>query len=302
MRRLRLDVHARLPDSLRGPCRNGWTETRRHGTPAECFLEGPAIAADGSLYCVDISNGHVLRLGQDGRWSVVVAYDGWPTGLKLGPDGLLYVTDNRHGLLRIAPDTGARETLAGSFQGAPLLGVNDLAIAADGSVTFTDQGNSDLRDPCGRVLRWSRDGDLQCVVDRLPSPNGLAFSPDRKMLLIAVTQANAIWRLMLRPDGGAGKLGQAIQLSGSAGGGPDGIAFDTAGRLFVCHALAGCLRVFDRMGEPIARIDTASGIIPTNLAFDPRQPHMLYVTEAETGTIQRIDLNAAGLARQEGAR
>jgi gluconolactonase len=130
----------------------------------------------------------------------------------------------------------------------------------------------------------------------LPSPNGLAFAPAGGMLYIALTQANAIWRVMLRPDGGPGKLGHAIQLSGSLGGGPDGIAFDSAGRLFVCHALAGCVRVFDALGEPLARIDTAEGLIPTNLCFDPRQPGLLYVTEAQTGTIQSIDLEALEFA------
>ncbi|WP_203075719.1 SMP-30/gluconolactonase/LRE family protein [Falsiroseomonas ponticola] len=295
MIRARLSLRARLPDRLRRACANGWTEFRRHGTPADCFLEGPAIAPDGSLWCVDISNGRLLRLDADGTWSVIVEHDGWPTGLKLAPDGTAYVTDNRLGLLSLAPGAGRFEVLVDRFRGEALLGVNDLALTPGGDICFTDQGASDLARPEGRVLRLARDGSLDLMAVGLPSPNGLAFAPAGGMLYIALTQANAIWRVMLRPDGGPGKLGHVIQLSGSLGGGPDGIAFDSAGRLFVCHALAGCVRVFDALGEPVARIDTAEGLIPTNLCFDPRRPGLLYVTEAQTGTIQTIDLEVLGL-------
>lgn len=300
MIRARLAVHARLPDSLRRPCANGWTEARRHGTPADSFLEGPAIAHDGSLWCVDISNGRLLRLDTGGIWSVVIEHEGWPTGLKLGADGTAYVTDNRLGLLRLPPGARRFEVMVDRFHNEPLLGVNDLALTPGGDIAFTDQGASDLSRPEGRVLRLSRDGCVDLMAAGLPSPNGLAFAPGGGMLFLALTQANAIWRLMMRPDGAPGKLGHAIQLSGSLGGGPDGVAFDAAGRLFVCHALAGCIRVFDRLGEAVARIDTAEGLIPTNLCFHPRRPGLLYVTEAETGTIQTIGLDALGFG-EEGA-
>lgn len=291
---MRLSVHARLPQGHRSVLANGWTARRRNGAPADCFLEGPCADSRGGLWCVDIANSRILRLTPDGEWRVIHQYDGWPTGLKIDRAGRCLIADNRWGLLRLDPARGDREVLADSFDGKPLYGPNDLTIAANGDVYFTDQGDSDLLRPYGRVLRW-RDGvGLSLIAEGFPSPNGLVLTPDERLLYVAVTQANAIWRIILRPDGGVGKAGHFVQLSGSLGGGPDGLAMDSAGNLLVCHALAGCIRRYDRLGEALGRIDTAEGLIPTNLAFSRHDPGRLFVTEAETGTIQTIVLEHPG--------
>ncbi|MGE0798302.1 MAG: SMP-30/gluconolactonase/LRE family protein [Lautropia sp.] len=305
--RRRLTLFARLPPAMRFASPNGWAAARRNGDRCHSFLEGPCLDPAGRLLCVDIANGRILRVadGDDpdaaNRWSIVHGYDGWPTGLKCLADGSLRIADNRLGLLALdepAESNGAHRAIAplvDRFGGQPLHGANDLTIAADGSLYFTDQGESDLLRRFGRVLRRRPDGRVDLIADGLPSPNGLALSPDERLLYVAVTQANAIWRIILRPDDSVGKVGLFVQLSGSAGGGPDGLAVDAEGSLYVCHALAGCLRVFDRLGEPIARIDTAAGLIPTNLAFGGPDRRTLFVTEAETGTIQTIRTEVPGL-------
>jgi len=287
----RMQTFARLPDALRNASPNDWARTRRGGAPCDSFLEGPCIDPAGNFWCVDISNGRVLRLTTDGPWQVVHAYDGWPTGMKLAADGSALIADNRLGLLRLEPAEGRITVLADCFEGRPLHGPNDLTLSSRGDIYFTDQGDSDLVRPYGRVLRYTAQGALELVVDGLPSPNGIVLSPDERMLYVAVTQANAIWRVTLATDGRIGKTGHAIQLSGSRGGGPDGIAFDGRGNLHVCHALAGCVKVFDRLGEPVGRIDTAEGLIPTNLVVSGPQRDRVFVTEAETGTVQTFMLD-----------
>ena len=291
-----LAVHATLPAALRGGPGNDWAAVRRHGAACDSFLEGPCWDDAGVLWSVDIANGRLLTLAAGDRWTVRHAYDGWPTGLKLDAASRPVIADNRLGLLRFDPADGTLTVLADRFRGDPLIGPNDLAIAANGDVYFTDQGGSDLIRPVGRVFRWRESSGLELLAEGFPSPNGIVLTRDGRMVYVAVTQANAIWRIILRPDGAVAKVGHFLQLSGSLGGGPDGLAMDDADNLYVCHALAGCLRVFDRLGDPVARIASARGLIPTNLAFGEADRRTLYVTEAETGTIQRLRVEVPGRA------
>ena len=206
----------------------------------------------------------------------------------------VYIADNRLGIVRLDPSCGRHEILVDRYQGDPLIGPNDLTLAGNGDIYFTDQGNSDLVRPYGRVMRLRREGQLELIAQGFPSPNGIVLSRDERLLYVAVTQANAIWRIVLGEDGVPGKVGHFLQLSGSAGGGPDGIAIDRDDNLYICHALAGRVLFFSRLGDPLGMIETAEGIIPTNLAFGWPDAQMLYVTEAETATIQSVRVDTAG--------
>ena len=68
-------------------------------------------------------------------------------------------------------------------------------------------------------------GEVDCLIDNVPSPNGLVLSRDEKTLFVAVTRANQIWRLPLHPDGTTSKVGVFITLSGGLAG-PDGLALE----------------------------------------------------------------------------
>ena len=76
--------------------------------------------------------------------------------------------------------------------------------------------------------------DIDCVLDNVPSPNGLVMNLDETMVYLEVTRGNCIRRVPLRRDGGVAKVGIYIQLSGGWGG-PDGLALDAAGSLAVAH-------------------------------------------------------------------
>jgi gluconolactonase len=127
----------------------------------------------------------------------------------------------------------------------------------------------------------------------VPSPNGIALSPDERTLYVAVTRANAVWRMPLMADGFPSKVGNFLQLSG--GTGPDGIAVLASGGLAVCHVGLGAVWLFGPTGEPEWRVDSCAGHGTTNLAFGGADRRTLYVTESETGQILRADLPVAGL-------
>ncbi len=98
-------------------------------------------------------------------------------------------------------------------------GVNDLVFASNGDLYFTDQGQTDLNYPAGRVYCLTAAGRLRCVADNVPSPNGLVLNLAEDVLYLAVTRANAVWRLPFTPSGEVARMGVFLQLSG--GRGPD---------------------------------------------------------------------------------
>lgn len=258
-----LEPFARLPDQLRMNSGSEWADINLHGAKLDAFLEGPVLASDGALLMVDIPFGRILRLAGTDEWSVIYEYEGWPNGMKLLPDGALIVADHKLGLVHIQADFSGHKVLAGEFNGQPLHGPNDLAITGDGSIYFTDQGASGLQDAYGRVLRY-RDGELSLVIDRIPGPNGLVLSGDERTLFLAVTRANAVWRVPIGSDGKAVKAGVFLQLSGGIG--PDGLALDpTTGGLIVVHPGLGVWS-FDRQGKPMEFFSHVESEYVTNLA------------------------------------
>ena len=194
--------------------------------------------------------------------------------------------------MQLDPKTGQVYTVLERYRAERFKGVNDLVFASNGDMYFTDQGLTGLQDPSGRVFRYPVGGPLVCILDNIPSPNGLVLSKDESALYLAVTRANAVWRVPLIPDGGVSKVGVYIQMSG--GSGPDGMALDLEGGVVVAHVGFGAVWHFSPRGEPISRIESCEGLLTTNVAFGGTKNCDLYITESETGTILRARLNVPG--------
>ncbi|RPH57532.1 hypothetical protein EHM82_01090, partial [bacterium] len=107
-----------------------------------------------------------------------------------------------------------------------------LVFASNGDLYFTDQGQTGLHDPTGRVYRLSADGRLDCLLDTIPSPNGLVLNRSENVVFVAVTRANAIWIVPMTERGGVSKVGLFVQLPCP---GPDGMALDEKGSIAVAH-------------------------------------------------------------------
>ncbi len=289
---LETTAFARLPDEFRtvDPT-NEWVMGQA-GVPPRPVLEGPSFDAEGNLYCVDIPSGRVFRVDPSGQFELVVEYDGWPNGLKFDRDGRIFVADYKHGIMLLDP---VKRTVRPYLERAGLerfKAVNDLFFAGNGDLYFTDQGMTGLHDPTGRLFRARPDGTVTCLVDTIPSPNGVVMNLDESVIYVAVTRANSIWRVPLLRDGSASKVGNYIQLSG--GGGPDGLALDEAGRLLVAHVGLGTVWVFDATGEPVYRIRSRRGTHTTNIAFGGPDRKTLFITEAQSATILCCALDVPG--------
>jgi len=288
------EVWTRLPDALRRPRANAWSQANASGRMIDCFLEGPCFDREGNLYVVDIPHGRIFRVTPDIRWSVVVEYDGEPNGLALHPDGRLFVADCKRGLLRVDPRTGDVVDVLARRNAEGFKGLNDLTFASNGDLYFTDQGQTGLHDPTGRVYRLGADGKLEVVIGNGPSPNGLVLSPDEKLLFVAMTRDNAIWRIPLLPDGSTAKVGRFCTLYGA--GGPDGLAMDEAGNLFIAHVSLGTVFVVNPDGECTHRYRSPEGRATTNLAFGGALRKRAFVTESASGSLLAFDWHTPGIA------
>lgn len=291
------DIHAeeflRLPDKYRRAGVPEWSKINKGNAPTDCFLEGPAFDAAGNLVFVDIPYGRIFRADPAGNVDLVAEYDGEPNGLKVMADGSYLVADYKHGVMAIDPATGVATPHCTRHRLEAFKGCNDLCVAADGTVWFTDQGQTGWQDPTGRVFRLKPDGALELFLSGIPSPNGLVLSLDEKILYVAVTRANAVWRAPIMPDGAASKVGTIIQLSGGLGG-PDGLAMTADGGLVVAHAGLGSVWVFDPIGQPLYRVRCSAGLFTTNIAFGGGDNRDMFVTESSSGTIMKARLPVAG--------
>ena len=280
------EVFAELPAKLR---KSGTPPERlaagKTATPMGSFLEGPAFDRAGNLYVVDLAWGRIFKVTPKGTFDLVIEYDGEPNGLAIHKDGRVFVADHKHGILRL--EDGDAVPVVSRYHQQRFKGVNDLTFDSEGNLYFTDQGVTDLADPTGCVYRYTASGQLEQLASCLPSPNGLVFH--QNTLYVAVTRANAVWRLPIAPDGTVVRMGLFLQLSG--GRGPDGMAIDEKGGLAVAHIDMGVVWIFSHRGEALARVQSCRSDMVTNVAY---QGNAVYITDSGSGCILRAQVPTPG--------
>jgi len=280
------EVFAEVPKGLR---KSGTPPERlaagKTTTPMGSFLEGPSFDRAGNLYVVDLAWGRIFKVSPKGDFELVIEYDGEPNGLAIHKDGRIFIADHKNGILCL--QDGKIVPVVSRYHQQRFKGVNDLTFAENGDLYFTDQGVTDLADPTGCVYRYTVDGKLEQLTDCLPSPNGLVV--DKQVVYVAVTRANAVWRLPIAPDGTVVRMGVFLQLSG--GRGPDGMAMDESGGLAVAHLDLGAVWIFSPRGEPLYRVQSCASDFITNVAYEG---NTVYLTDSGSGSILRARVPVAG--------
>lgn len=261
-----------------------WSLANYQGRPLDCFLEGPVFDGVGNLWLTDIPYGRLFSVSPDGEWHTAIEYDGWPNGLAVHKDGRIFIADYKKGILVFDPIASQLDTLVDNYHSEHFRGCNDLIIDSGGGyLYFTDQGQSGMHRPNGRVYRYElANHQLQLLVDTCPSPNGLMLKEDESMLYVAMTRGNCIWRVPLMADGTVSKVGVFIQLSGGLAG-PDGMERGPEDSIHVAHAGNGCVWSFDRLGVPVRRIMSQAGLHTTNVTFASSGD--MVITESSSGSV-----------------
>jgi gluconolactonase len=292
--KIKTEVYTSMPAKFRKKSRTAWSDPNRQGAEVECFLEGPSFDRAGNLWIVDIPFGRIFRISPKQEWELIVQYDGWPNGLKFHQDGRAFITCYKKGLLSLDPKTGKLETILETAFSEGFKGVNDLHFASNGDLYFTDQGQTGITDPTGRVYRLRANGALDRLAANVPSPNGITLSTTEKHCYVGVTRSQQIWRLPIMADGNLSKTGVAVQLSGGAAG-PDGIEMDAENGLLVCHLGVGVWR-FDANMLPTHLVysDGAYHHHLDNCAFGGADNKTIYITEALSGDVLMAKMPVAG--------
>ena len=253
------------------------------------FPEGPAFDRNGNLFVVDVDTGDISQISPEGRVRLFVNTGGAPNGAKFHSGGDLFVADRKKGIIAISSD-GKIRMIVDRYQGKTFNGPNDLIFDSKGNLYFTDPHGSSAENPFGCLYRLSADGQMNCLASGLAFPNGLVLSRDERYLFVADTRKNRILRYVLDPPPFRSYV--FSQLSG--GWGPDGMAFDSVGNLYVAHYGGGDVIILNPKGEVIERV-AVGGLHPTNVAFGGPERRTVYVTEVATGSVYRFDADLPGL-------
>jgi gluconolactonase len=269
-----------------------WANANRGGAQIDSFLEGPVFDTAGNLFVTDIPFGRVFRISPDGEWDLITEYDGEPNGMKFLNDQELVIADYKNGLVRLDIRSGRTSAFLERRNTERFKGINDLVFDSKGNLYFTDQGQTGMHDPSGRVYRLSPKGRLDALITNAPSPNGLVLSPDEKVLYVAMTRGNCVWRAPLFDDGSVGKVGQFFTSYGPSG--PDGMAMDETGRLIVANPGLGWAWVLNSRAEPVEVLCSVAGSSLTNVAFGGKDRRTAYFTESVSGSILRMEMSERG--------
>jgi gluconolactonase len=261
--------------------------------------EGPAFDKDGNLFFVNWLTSSIVKLAPDGTASEFFNTGGIPAGLAFHPDGSLYVADEGekiHGVMRITP-AGEASIVVNDYQGKPLNGANDLVFDRNGVLYFSDPWGTSAENPVGGFYRLFPDGTFEQIDSGLAFPNGVALTADGSAVILAETYRNRLLRYRIEADGSLGPREHWADTHLPSG--PDGMAFDANGDLYVAHHRGGCVDVFDPTGTKVDEI-AVPGEQPTNVAFGGSDGRVLVITEVATASLYTNRVDVPGQALHDG--
>ena len=287
-----LEVFTSLPVQFRQPKRSVWGDANQGGREIDSFLEGPVFDAQGNLYVTDIPFGRVFRIDPKGEWELIAQWEGEPNGMKFMNARELLIADYMNGLMLLDIQSGQVRPYLQRRNTESFKGVNDLTFDSAGNLYFTDQGQTGLHDPTGRVYRLSKAGRLDLLLSNVPSPNGIVLSNDERFLFVAATRGNCVWRMPLQTDGSVSKTGQFFTSYGPSG--PDGLALDAQGHLFVANPGLGCVWMLNARAEVVQVLQGSPSHSLTNLAFGGAERRSVFVTDSTAGTIGVAEMHTSG--------
>lgn len=251
------------------------------------FTEGPVWSRDGYLLFSDVPDNKVWRVSAGGK-SVFREASNGANGNTFDAQGRLYSCESRSRRVTRTAKDGKIEVLADKFEGKRLNAPNDITVRKDGHVYFTDPAfgaQADSRDlDFYGIFHLTPRGQLNLVAKTPGRPNGVALSPNGRLLYVADSDERVL-RVFDLASNGIASNGRVL-VSG-INGPPDGIRTDEKGNIWVtCNNVS----VFSPEGKLVGKIDFPE--TPRNLTFGDQDFQTLYVTALKS--VYRVRLNVKG--------
>jgi gluconolactonase len=259
-------------------------EPIRRLTTGHLFTEGPAWhPGERTLTFTDIPGNTIRCLDAAGAVTTVRQPSNKANGMAYDRQGRLIVCEHATSRLVRRELDGTWGTLAERYQGQELNSPNDVIVARDGTIFFTDppygRTNAfvgELRDVplkvCGVYRLDPETAELTLLIDELDGPNGLCLSLDETELYVNDTEHGSIHRFELA-DGQAG--GGTLVAITSQPGEPvvDGLKIDAEGRIY-CSGPGG-IHVYEADGAPLGVIEVPE--VVGNFAWGGEDLQTLYI-------------------------
>ena len=269
--------------------------------------EGPIGLPDGSLIFTETQANRITRIDKDtNQTSTFLESTNGSNGLGFDAKGRLISVQTVPGQTRIGViyPKGAIATLTDGFEGKPYGRPNDLVVAKNGGVYFSEPGpNATPGQPpptpplTPAVYYVSPAGRVSRAAEGIERPNGVMLSPDEKTLYVNNTNGEYVLAFDVKADSALGarrNFAKYSKVTTSPGGGvtsgADGLAIDADGRLYA--ATAAGVEVFSPQGQPLGVIPVS--LAPQNIAFAGADKKTLYIVGR--GAAFKVRLLTAGYA------
>lgn len=252
------------------------------------FTEGPVWSREGYLLFSDVPDNKIHRFTPGQGTEIFRDPSDGANGNTFDSQGRLYTCESRTRRVTRTDRKGRIEVLAESFEGKRLNAPNDIVVRRDGHVYFTDpyfgkQADTREMDFQG-IYHITPKGQLELIARTQGLPNGIALSPNGRILYVAMSGERAVRAWDLDRQGQVSN--ERVLISGIEGV-PDGMKVDEKGNLYVT---AKTVAVYSPEGKPLATIVAPE--TPSNCAFGDPDFRSLYIT-ART-SLYRVRLDVKG--------
>jgi len=265
--------------------------------------EGPIAMSDGSVIFSETTANRTIKVAPDGTVSTFLEATEGANGLAFDGQGRLFATHVPWGASKVSiiyPPT-AKKVIVDNFNGQPFGRANDLTVARNGGIYFTDSANTtvaDAKPPLPPALYYlPPSGKLIEVLHDVAFPNGVLLSRDERTLYLNDTRGEYMIAFDVQRDGTltnrrnfAKYEGVVKNADGSLNSGADGLAIDSEGRLYV--AAVNGVQVFGGDGKHLGTIPVSR--VPQNIAFAGKDKRTLYIVGR--GAAYRLQMLAQGFA------
>lgn len=255
------------------------------------FTEGPASDREGNVYFTDQPNNKIHKWNvKDNSVSVFMEDAGRANGLYFDHHGnLLAAADENSEIWKISPEKEV-EVLVTSFKGKRLNGPNDLWVAPNGGIYFTDpyyqreywdRTKKEIEQE--RVYYITPQGEISIAAEDLVQPNGIIGTPDGERLYIADIGADKTYSYKINPDGSLTDKQLFTEL------GSDGMTIDNRGNVYLT---GNGVTIFDSSGKKIQHIPIDKSWT-ANVTFGGKNQKTLFITAMNS--IFSLKMNAEGV-------